>query len=157
GCGCSCLGCLGVVGLVSLLLLGSGYWFFVAQASAAVTAPATLVVFNQPVTVNHNPTTPGQSLNAGDEVATQAGGHAAIQFPDGSYVRMSPGTTVQITSVQLQKTGQLQTADVLQKAGRTLVNVQHLASGASFKVGGHSVSAEVRGTQFEMLVRPNNT
>src|SRR5207237_6944292 len=76
---------------------------------------------------------------------------------DGSYVRMSPGTTVQITSVQLQKTGQLQTADVLQKAGRTLVNVQHLASGASFKVGGHSVSAEVRGTQFEMLVRPNNT
>ena len=70
GCGCSCLGCLGVFGLVVLLLLGSSYWFFVVQASAAVSAPATLIIFNQPVTVNHNPSTPGQALNAGDEVAT---------------------------------------------------------------------------------------
>ena len=157
GCGFSCLGCLGVLGLAALLLLGSGYWFFVVQASAAVTAPATLVVFNQPVTVNNNPSTPGQSLNAGDEVATQANGHAAIQFPDGSYVRMSPSTTVQVTSVQLQKTGTLQAAEVVEKVGRTLVNVQHLAGGATFKVGGHSVSAQVRGTQFEILVRPDGT
>src|SRR5437773_4376527 len=157
GCGCSCLGCGGVLLLVTVLLLGSSYWFFVVQASAAVTAPATLVVFNQPVTVNNTPGNPGQTLNANDEVATKAKGHAAIQFPDGSYVRMSPETTVQITSVQLQKHGQLQTADVVQKVGRTLTNVQHLASGAQFKVGGHSVSAEVRGTQFELLVRTNKT
>src|SRR6266480_2914374 len=157
GCGCSCLGCGGVLLLVTVLLLGSSYWFFVVQASAAVTAPATLIVFNQPVTVNNTPGNPGQALNANDEVATKAKGHAAIQLPDGSYVRMSPETTVQITSVQLQKNGQLQTADVVQKVGRTLINVQHLASGANFKVGGHSVSAEVRGTQFELLVRANNT
>jgi len=157
GCGCSCLGCGGVLLLVTVLLLGSSYFFFVVQASAAVTAPATLIVFNQPVTVNNTPGNPGQALNASDEVATKAKGHAAIQFPDGSYVRMSPETTVQITSVQLQKNGQLQTADVVQKVGRTLINVQHLASGANFKVGGHSVSAEVRGTQFELLVRANNT
>lgn len=157
GCGCSCLGCLGIAALVALLVVGSGYWFFVVQASAAVTAPATLVLFNQPVTVNSNPATPGEALNAGDQVATKATGHAAIQFPDGSYVRMSPDTTVQINSVQLQKNGQLQTAGVLQKVGRTFVNVQHLASGATFKVGGHSVSAEVRGTQFEVLVRANGT
>ena len=157
GCGCSCLGCGGVLVLATLLLLGSGYWFFVVQASAAVTAPASLIVFNQPVTVNDNPSSPGQALNANDTVKTQAKGHAAIQFPDGSYVRMSPDTTVQITKVQLQKSGQLETADVVQKVGRTLTNVQHLASGAQFKVGGHSVSAEVRGTQFEVLVRQNNT
>ena len=157
GCGCSVLGCLGVLGLVALLLLGRGYWFFVAQASAAVTAPATLIVFNQPVTVNGNPGLPGESLNAGDEVATQTAGHAEIQFPDGSFVRMAPATTVQISSVQLQRSGALQTADVVQKVGRTLVNVQHLASGASFKVGGHSVTAQVRGTQFEVLVRPDHT
>jgi FecR-like protein len=157
GCGFSCLGCLGVFGLATLLLLGSSYWFFVVQASAAVTAPATLIVFNQPVTVNSHPSTPGEPLNAGDEVATQANGHAEIQFPDGSYVRMSPVTTVQITSVQLQKTGTLQTAEVVEKVGRTLVNVQHLASGATFKVGGHSVSAQVRGTEFEVLVRQDNT
>src|SRR5438128_2943800 len=157
GCGCSLLGCGGVVVLAILLALGGGYWFLVVQASAAVTAPATLVVYNQPVTVDHKAAAAGQALNAGNEVATQAKGHAAIQFPDGSYVRMSPDTTVQITNVQLQRTGQLQTADVVQKVGRTLTNVQHLASGAQFKVGGHSVSAEVRGTQFELLVRTNNT
>jgi hypothetical protein len=37
------------------------------------------------------------------------------------------------------------------------VNVQKLVSGATFQVGGHSVSAQVRGTQFEMLVRANGT
>jgi hypothetical protein len=143
--------------LVALLVLGSGYWLFVVQASAAVTAPATLVVYNQPVTVDHKPGTPGQALNAGNEVATQAKGHAEIAFPDGSFVRMSPDTTVQITSVQLQKTGNLQSAEVAQKIGRTFVNVQHLVGGATFKVDGHSVSAQVRGTQFELLVRQNNT
>jgi hypothetical protein len=143
--------------LVTLLVLGSGYWFLVVQAQAAVTAPATLIVFNQPVTVNGNASTPGEALNAGDVVATQPKGHAEIQFPDGSYVRMSPNTTVQVTNVQLQRNGTLQAGEVLQKTGRTFVNIQHLASGASFKVGGHSVTAEVRGTEFEVLVREDDT
>lgn len=140
-----------------LLFVGGGYWFFVVQAQAAVTAPATLILFNQPVTVNDSPGAAGQPLNANDDVKTEATGHAAIQFPDGSYVRMSPSTEVRITGVQLQKNGNLQAAEVVQKLGRTLVNVQHLASGASFKVDGHSVSAQVRGTQFEVLVRATST
>src|SRR5258708_39387572 len=70
---------------------------------------------------------------------------------------MSPKTTVQVTSIQRQKAGNVQAIEALQKTGRTLVNVQHLASGATFKVDGRSVSAAVRGTQFEMLVRTNNT
>ena len=155
GCGCGCGGCLLVFVLALLLAVGGGWYFLVVQASAAVTAPATLVVFNQTVTVNGNPSIPGQALNANDEVKTQESGHAAIQFPDGSYMRMSPGADVRITSVQLQKNGDLQTAEVLQKVGRSLVNVQHLASGATFKVDGHSVSAQVRGTQFEVLVNAN--
>lgn len=158
GCfGCGCGGCLLVVILIALLIGGGGYWFFVVQASAAVTAPATLILFNQPVTVNNNPGTPGEALNANDTVATQGGGHASIQFPDGSFIRMAPQTTVQIQSIQLQKGGNVQAVEALQKTGRTLVNVQHLANGATFKVNGHSVSATVRGTQFEMLVRPNGT
>ena len=157
GCGFGCGGCLLVFVLALLLAVGGGWYFLVVQASAAVTAPATLVVFNQTVTVNGNPSIPGQALNANDEVKTQESGHAAIQFPDGSYVRMSPGTDVRITSVQLQKNGNLQVAEVLQKVGRSLVNVQHLSSGATFKVDGHSVSAQVRGTQFEVLVNANLT
>src|SRR6266571_8674164 len=131
GCGCGLGGCLLVVILAVLLVAGSGYWFFVVQASAAVSAPATLVLFNQPVTVDHKTATPGEPLNAGQEVATQDKGNAAIQFPDGSYLKLSPSTTVQIQEVQLQKTGQLQNAELLQKTGRTLANVQHLVGGAT--------------------------
>jgi len=90
-------------------------------------------------------------------VRTGHAGHAAIQFPDGSLIRMSPDTTVTVTAAQLNKDGTLRSAGVTEKVGRTLSNVQHLASGASFHVGGHSVSAEVRGTQFEVLVRANGT
>ncbi len=157
GCGCGCGGCLLAVLLVGLLFVGGGYYFFVVQAQAAVAAPASLVVINQPVQVDGNPGIPGEPLNPGNTVQTGTGGHAAIQFPDGSVVRMSPGTSVTLTAVHLQKDGNLQSASVVQKVGRTLSTVQHLVAGASFEVGGHSVTAQVRGTQFEVLVRANGT
>ncbi|MEO9048342.1 MAG: hypothetical protein ABI334_01845 [Candidatus Dormiibacterota bacterium] len=68
GCGCGCGGCLLVVLLVGLLVLGSGYYFFVVQAHAAVSAPASLVVINPTVQVDGNPGTSGQALNAGNTV-----------------------------------------------------------------------------------------
>lgn len=157
GCGCGCGSCLLVVVLAVLLAGAGGYYFFVVQAQAAVSAPAALVIVNQPVDVDGHPGIPGQALNPGNTVHTGAAAHAAIQFPDGSYVRMSPDTSVQLTAVQLQKNGNLQSASLVQKVGRTLTSVQHLASGASFQVGGHSVSAQVRGTEFEILVRANGT
>jgi hypothetical protein len=158
GCfGCGCGGCLVVVLVAVLLAAGSGYYFFVIQAQAAVAAPAALMVINQPVDVNQRPGIPGEMLNPSDTVHTGAGAHAAIQFPDGSFVRLSPDTTVTLTAAQLQKDGTLQSASVDQKIGRTFSSVQHLTGGASFKVGGHSVSAQVRGTEFEVLVRSNNT
>ena len=157
GCGFGCGGCLIAIILVVLLLIGGGYFFFVSQASAAVNAPATLVVFTQPVTVDNNPAIPGQQLNPGNVVQTQAGGRAGIQFPDGSYMRISPNSTVTVTAVRLQKGGSLQSVSLSQKIGRTFINVQKLVSGATFQVGGHSVSAQVRGTQFEMFVRANGT
>ena len=83
-------------------------------------------------------------------MATQDKGHAAIQFPDGSYLKMSPSTTVQIQQVRApEDEDQPQSAELIQKTGRTLANVQHLVGGATFKVGGHAVSASVRGTEFE--------
>lgn len=157
GCGCGCGGCLLAVLLVGLLVVGGGYYFFVVQAQAAIAAPASLVVINQPVQVDGNPGIPGESLNPGNIVQTGTGGHAAIQFPDGSLIRMSPDTSVTLTGVHLQRDGNLQSASVVQKVGRTFTTVQHLAAGASFRVGGHSVTAEVRGTQFEVLVRANGT
>ena len=162
GCGVGCLGCLGVFAVVVLLLVGAGWYFFVVQAQAGVPAPAALVVYNAPVEVGRNDSCsraaiPGEPLTAGSSVCTGRTGHAAIQFPDGSFVRMSPDTIVTVTAAQLNKDGALQSASVAQKVGRTLSNVQHLVGGASFHVGGHSVSAEVRGTQFEVYVRTNGT
>jgi hypothetical protein len=157
GCGFGCGGCLLAVVLAVLLVVGGGYYFFVVQAQAAVSAPAALTVINQPVDVDGNPGIAGQALNPGNTVHTGAGGHAAIQFPDGSFVRMSPDTSVKLTAAQLQNNGNLKEASVVQTIGRTFSSVQHLVGGASFQVGGHSVSAQVRGTEFEVLVRSNGT
>jgi len=162
GCSVGCLGCIGVVVLVILLLLGGGYFFFVAQASAGVASPAALLVASTPVDVGHNdsgyqPATPGQSLDAGSSVRTGHTGHATVQFPDGSLMRVSPDTTITIQAAQLNNAGSLKSATIQQKIGRTLSEVQHLAGGSTFQVGGHSVSAEVRGTEFEVLVRPDSS
>ena len=161
--GCGCGGCLIAIVLVALLVVGGGYWFFIVQAQAAINSPAALLVIATPVDVDTNnsagfhPGKPGQELSAGNTVRTGDGGHAAIQFPDGSYVRMAPATVVTVTAAQLSHDGNLQSASLVQKVGRTFTNVQHLVSGASFQVAGHSVSAQVRGTEFEVLVREDKT
>ena len=162
GCGFGCLGCLGVFVVLALLLVGGGWYYLVVQAQASISASAALVVFNAPVDVGRNDSgyrtaIPGEPLTAGNSVRTGHGGRAAIQFPDGSFVRMSQDTIVTVTAAQLNKDGSLESAGVAQKVGRTFSNVQHLLAGANFKVGGHSVSAEVRGTEFEVLVRANGT
>jgi hypothetical protein len=162
GCSFGCLGCLLVVVLVAVAVLGGGYYFFVVQAQAGVAAPAALVVVTDPVERGHNdsgyqPARSGDSLAAGSSVRTGHTGHATIQFPDGSLTRLSPDTTVTITAAQLNTNGSLRTATLQQKVGRTLNSVQHLLGGSSFQVGGHSVSAQVRGTEFEILVRSDGT
>ena len=158
GCGMGCGGCLLVIVIVAALLLGSGYFFLVAQAQSGVASPAALLVFSTPVDVGHNdsdykPAASGQSLNGGSSVRTGETGRATIQFPDGTLTRLSPSTTVTVQEAQLSNGGQLKSATLLQKVGRTLSVVQHLTGGANFNVGGHSVNAEVRGTEFEVLVR----
>ena len=157
GCSVGCLGCLGVFVIVTLLLATGGYFFFVASANAGVASPAALLVATTPVEVGHNdsgyaPAASGQSLDAGSSVRTGSTGRATIQFPDGSLTRVAPDTTVTITSAQLNSAGTLKSATLSEKIGRTLSVVQKLTGGASFSVGGHTVTAAVRGTQFEVVV-----
>ena len=105
--GCGCGGCLIAIVLVVLLVVGGGYYLFVIQAQAAVPSPAALVVVTTPVDVDTNnsggfhPARPGQEMLAGNSARTGDGGHATIQFPDGSYVRMAPKTVVTLTAAQL--------------------------------------------------------
>src|SRR5207247_879416 len=108
GCGMGCGGCLLVIVIVAALLLGSGYFFLVAQAQAGVASPAALLVFSTPVDVGKNdsdykPAASGQSLDAGSSVRTGDAGRATIQFPDGTLPRLSPSTTVTVPAAQLTK------------------------------------------------------
>jgi hypothetical protein len=100
---------------------------------------------------------PGTVVQPGDAVKTDAKGRAAIQLPDGTLTRMAGNTEIALTSAHFAKTGNLQDASILQKAGRTFTNVQHLVTGAVFKVGGQSAVASVRGTKFEILVNPDGS
>src|ERR1700682_5323139 len=73
---------------------GRGCDFVCVRAQAAVTAPAALMLINQPVDVDQRPGLPGEALNKGNTVHTGAGGRAAIQFPGGPFLGRSPARTV---------------------------------------------------------------
>src|SRR2546426_1482562 len=119
GCGFSCLGCLGVVVVLVLLLVGGGWYFFVLQAQAGVNTSASLVVVSSKVEVgkgsaptcgqkdnsSYRPGIPGEQLSPGTSVRTDHAGHAGIQYPDGSFTRVSPDTTVTVNATKLSKDG----------------------------------------------------
>src|SRR5260370_8172961 len=151
GCGLGCFGCVGVFVVLALLIAGGGWYFVVVQAQAGIPAPAALVVFSTPVDVGRNDSgyrsaIPGEPLTAGNSVRTGNAGHAAIQFPDGSFIRMSPETTVSVTSPQLNKDGTLQSPGLQQQDGRTRTNVQRLPGDPPPYPHGHPSTPQLAAT-----------
>jgi hypothetical protein len=151
-----------IILLVVLLLAGAGLFWLNSAAQASVNAAATLTVFQPTVQVARSggaflTAATGTVVQPGDAVKTDAKGRAAIQLPDGTLTRMTGDTEISLTSAHFAKSGNLQDASILQKVGRTFTNVQHLASGAIFRVGGQSAVASVRGTKFEVLVNPDGS
>jgi len=150
-----CLGCLIPVVLIVLIIAGL-FYFLVAQAAAAVSVPAQLVVVNPATTLTHSgsaqPGVSGNLVHAGDQVQTNANGRSLIQFQDGSITRLGPATTVRLDAAEFDKQGQLHNVSMTQTAGRTLSTVQKLVgANAKFNVAGHSATASVRGTKFELI------
>jgi hypothetical protein len=148
--------------LVILLIAGAGLFWLRTAADAAPNAAAVLTVFQPTVSVEHGggafqAGTTGMVVQPGDSIKTDAKGRAAIQLPDGTLTRLAGGTEIALTSAHFAKTGNIQDASILQKVGRTFTNVQHLVTGASFKVAGQSAVASVRGTKFEVLVNADET
>ena len=151
-----------IVLLVVLLLAGAAFFWLNSAAQAVVNAAGTLTVFQSAVSVAHNSgsfstSTTGAIIEPGDSVKTDAKGRAALQLPDGTVTRMAGNTQIALTAAHFAKSGHLHDVTILQKAGRTFTNVQHLISGASFKVAGQSAVASVRGTKFEVLMNPDGT
>lgn len=147
--------------LVILLIVAAGFFWLSTAAQAATNAAATLTVFQPTASVAHGGTfvagKSGMVVQPGDSIKTDAKGRAAIQLPDGTLTRLAGDTQITLTQSHFAKTGNLHDVSIFQKVGRTFTNVQHLVSGATFKVAGQSAVASVRGTKFEVLVNADGT
>src|ERR1700680_223140 len=151
-----------IVLVILVVIVGGGFYWLNSTAQAAVNAVAALTVFQPNVSVAHNGgafTTgaTGSIVQPGDGVKTDTKGRGAIQLPDGTLSRLASDTQITLTSAHFSKSGNLQDVSINEKVGRTLTNVQHLVSGATFKVAGQSAVASVRGTKFEVLVKADGT
>jgi hypothetical protein len=148
--------------LVILLIAGAAFFWLTTSAQAATNAAATLTVFQQTTSMSKGgagfvPSATGAVVQPGDSIKTDAKGRAAIQLPDGTLTRLAGDTEIKLTSAHFGKTGNLHDVSILQKVGRTFTNVQHLISGATFRVAGQSAVASVRGTKFEVLMNADGT
>ena len=151
-----------IILLVVVLIAGAAFFWLSTAASAAINAAATLTVFQPTVTVAHSgggflTATTGTVINPGDSIKTDVKGRGAIQLPDGTLTRLAGGTEITLTAAHFAKSGSLHDVSILQKIGRTFTNVQHLVSGATFKVAGQSATASVRGTKFEVVIKADGT
>jgi hypothetical protein len=147
-----------VVIVIVVLVVGGLLFWLNLSAQAATSASGVLAVYQPAASVQHGsagsfaPATTGTLVVAGDSVQTDAKGRAVITLPDGSFTRLASATTIRLDSAHFAKSGNLQDAKLFEQIGRTLTNVQHLVSGATFQVSGKSATATVRGTKFEVYV-----
>ncbi len=161
GCFGGCLGCLIPI-VVIALIIGGLFYFLVAQAAAAVSVPAQLVVVNAATTLTHGGSTQtaasGNLVHGGDKLETNGSGRSLVQSQDGSITRLGPSTKLTLDTAEFDKQGQLHNVSMSQQAGRTLSTVQKLVgANAKFNVAGHSATASVRGTKFELITNPDGS
>lgn len=147
--------------IVVLIVVGLLVGLSVA-ASAATNVGATLTVFVPNVSVAHGggayaAATSGTVVQPGDSVKTDGKGRGEIKFPDGTLTRLATDTEISLTNSHFGKDGNVHDISILEKAGRTLSEVQHLVGGATFQVVGNTTTASVRGTKFEVLVNPDGS
>ena len=153
-----------LIGLVLLaVIVGAGVFWINLSAQAAVNVAATLTVYQPTASVAHGAggtytsALTGAQVQAGDSLKTDTKGRASIQLPDGTLTRLASETEIALDSAHFTKNGSLHDARITEKVGRTLTSVQHLVAGATFQVAGQSAVASVRGTKFEVFIKPDGT
>ncbi|HEY4913988.1 MAG TPA: FecR family protein [Candidatus Dormibacteraeota bacterium] len=147
--------------LVIVVVAGGIFWLNSA-AQAAVNVSGTLTVYQPTTSLQRGSgdfaaASSGEQVQAGDSVQTDTTGRASIQLPDGTLTRLASDTQVRLDAAHFSKNGALHDAKLSQKIGRTLTSVQHLVSGATFQVAGQAAVASVRGTKFEIYIKPDGT
>ena len=148
--------------LVVILIIGGLLFGLNIAASAATNVGATLTVFLPSTSISragaaYVTATSGAVAEPGDSVKTDAKGRAQVKLPDGTIVRLANSSEITLSASHFGKDGNLHDVSVLEKVGRTLTTVQHLAGGATFQVKGNSTTASVRGTEFEVVVNPDGS
>lgn len=151
-----------IILVLVIALVGGGIFWLNISAQAAVNVSGTLTVYQPTASIGKNggaftSATSGAQVQANDSVKTDTKGRASLQLPDGTLTRLAGDTEIRLDAAHFTKSGTLKDAKFTEKIGRTLTSVQHLVSGATFQVAGQSAVASVRGTKFEVYIKPDGT
>src|SRR5690242_1103843 len=148
------------VGAAIVLLIAAGTIGYVAgsRQPAVASGAATLTIFKGSVNLlptgvqASHPGVTGELLAQGERVTTGPATWAALNFPDGSITRLDSNTQITISTL-IQGTGGGWNVQLNQTLGKSWNRVAQLVGGAKFSVTGpNATNAEVRGTDFEVLV-----
>jgi len=94
----------------------------------------------------------GDSLVQGDVLRTAGTTKASLTYPNASQVRLDSNTELHLNSVT-RAVGGAMSIDAFQPLGKTWSSLSQLAVGSSYTIHApNSTTAEVRGTEFEVIV-----
>ncbi len=139
-----------------LALLVVGTVVVLRQQQASALGTATLTVLQGTVSLqrpggNPAPGNSGDSLLGGEQVRTGPQTKAAVSYLDGSLTRLDSDTSLTLRSATRVRGGVA--VDLYQDTGKTWHRVKQLSAAASYRVSApNSTTAEVRGTEFDVVV-----
>jgi hypothetical protein len=130
----------------------------VTQPPAAAETAAILTVYTGTVDIEKSHTSTfaraqsGDQVSAGDSIRTGPETKGAITYPSGTVARLDSNTRLTITQLG-RSAGGGWNIDVYQAVGKSWSRMSQLVGGSSYIVNApNSVAAEVRGTEFEVIV-----
>jgi hypothetical protein len=162
-----------ILGIVALLLIGGGIWWYLqpngnkAVATASVAFAPGEKPWIEVITASataEDTTGATTTLQTGDEVAigsvikTDAAGVVLVHFPDGSFAKLDPNSSVTITGVTYDQSSGATNVHVTLGTGTLWSKVLDLVGiGSSWQVETSNAVATVRGTSFMTSVSKGKT
>jgi len=159
-----------ILGIVALLFIGGGVWWYVQPNDTApvttapapgekpwvevVTASATAIDMQGTITSLES----GDEITVGSVIKTNATGVVLIHFPDGSFAKLDPNSSITITETSYDKSSGALNVHITLGAGTLWSKVLDLVGvSSSWKVETSNAVATVRGTSFMTSVSKGKT
>ena len=150
----------GVAFVIAIIFGATGALVPAGQVAAA--GASTLTILSGDVAVRHAggefaSADDGALLIAGDTIKTGTGARAVLTYFEGSTVEMDPDSELRIDAARSERNGD--TIIVMQQnLGITWHVVTHLiTTGSIYEVHTSTATASVRGTQFTVVVAPDES